>query len=560
MSVFSPKPEFFSSQSHTKQHSVSPFSSVDHFYEMYKSDPKLWKKTLKLHGPPTELGPKKAWITPKGKLKKGISTKMLACVYGGGDMCSKHGGDGAATHKLGYQHQFPHVAELGGSTTTPTAPKSKKDKYADGTLYPSSSKLVTPTAVNVPEAPPADPQTPEAALPTSSFKSEESLLGTPYLAKEDLQFVGLDTAMPAYGQLVAVDGKSVPYLGVTTNGNPLVKTPNGFKVLNSGLSLVTKTPKQQHTPWQHATEKSIVAAPTKLVEAMEAALDMKSSSKGGPHRYYFDSFAHNGYHAFIVGGMVRDWIATNGEKVSKDVDLVTDAPYHTVQHISGSKGAKFNDYHYIALCQVGSPNDKAHALDLTCLRSTDQYENHTGTQGGVKLGGTLATDCDSRDFACNALFYDPINKVIHDPTGRGIEDAKNKILSPSYVTEDGKKVWLSNPRLGVRVVKMLMRGYKASDQLKKDFTQDVFLQQMHTFVNLKSLSSAAAWTVRQIAGDLTNENSWGDLNTTTKNKVVERMKQFRQTMFDNGFGEVYKKYFAPALMDYTGSVVLAAGS
>ena len=46
----------------------------------------------------------------------------------------------------------------------------------------------------------------------------------------------------------------------------------------------------------------------------------------------------------------------------------------------------------------------------------------------VSIGYGLHMEAIYRDFTFNALSYDPFNRVVIDPTGRGVEDAINKFL------------------------------------------------------------------------------------------------------------------------------------
>lgn len=39
---------------------------------------------------------------------------LKKCIYGGGDLCKRQGGDGALDHGADYAHSFPTTAEIGG--------------------------------------------------------------------------------------------------------------------------------------------------------------------------------------------------------------------------------------------------------------------------------------------------------------------------------------------------------------------------------------------------------------------------------------------------------------
>ncbi len=542
---FSSTSEVFS----PKKSPHGPFVDAEQFFELRATNYTLWKSLLKAYGPPEGLGKTSDWLTAKGHVKKGLSgaSGLIPCVYGGGPLCAKHGGDGASSHKMGYVHKFPHSSELGGGSENTPPIQSKK-------LSGPSVQPPQPIA-GVPGVPaPAVSDAPKVATEQPT-QLQESSLGTPHVDPAQLAYLGVKNNTPGYGQLVQYGSHSLPFAGISVNGAYILKQGGQYKAVGAGDTYIKSTEeKKQFTPWSGADSSKVVKSPSFVSDKIKQVLQTQANEYCGPHQSYVDAFHKQGYHAFIVGGIVRDLISSKGSLLSKDVDIVSDAPYNIVRHVANKDGQLFNDWVPIALCQTGSKHDSAHALDMTCLRSADQFQSgpQTGTGGGVKLCGTLATDCSSRDFACNALFYDPHNDVIHDPTGRGISDAQNKLLSPSYVTPEGKETWLANPRLGIRTIKMLMRGYKMTDALKKDLTTEVFDKQMKQFMQEKSLKAIASWAIRQTCGDITNEQSWPELSATSKKKVLERLKQFKQTMVEAGFGSTYEKYLAPALMDLTG--------
>lgn len=73
----------------------------------------------------------------------------------------------------------------------------------------------------------------------------------------------------------------------------------------------------------------------------------------------------------------------------------------------------------------------------------------------------LLIDQRLRDFACNAVYYDPMNEVFIDPSGRGITDAKAKALNiiSDHVLE---RPIFRKANIPLRFFKFLLRGYEPS--------------------------------------------------------------------------------------------------
>jgi hypothetical protein len=80
----------------------------------------------------------------------------------------------------------------------------------------------------------------------------------------------------------------------------------------------------------------------------------------------------------------------------------------------------------------------------------------------AQFGADLDYDHRLRDFACNAVYYDPVNAIYIDPCGHGIEDARNRRLN---VVNDPT---LSHPvnrkaHIAMRMFKFIHRKYVPTD-------------------------------------------------------------------------------------------------
>jgi len=164
-----------------------------------------------------------------------------------------------------------------------------------------------------------------------------------------------------------------------------------------------------------------------------------------------------GFEVYLVGGTVRDIIA--GDR-SFDIDLVTTMPlrialpllksmYRYEPTISGQHG-------FVRIGGRPRSGDPFVDLKTFCL-----FQPGTGS---AVFGTSFETDVAHRDFACNSVYYDPVNKVIIDPTGRGLSDAKKKEL---YIVCDPQiRNSYHQAEVVIRFFKFLCRGFTCSEHTR----------------------------------------------------------------------------------------------
>lgn len=183
-----------------------------------------------------------------------------------------------------------------------------------------------------------------------------------------------------------------------------------------------------------------------------------------PGPRYFDLIEEiwgRGYEVFLVGGSVRDVL--NGDDPN-DVDLVSTIPFFFLSSIAesmfgpqGFSRHKKNGFMSIGLNAGNKSEEKGTLIDVK------NFFSHAPGTDYVEFGSDLNFDHRLRDFACNAVYYDPINSLFVDPCGRGIKDAKDKILN---VVNDPT---LSHPvhrkaHIAMRMFKFMHREYKPSEE------------------------------------------------------------------------------------------------
>jgi hypothetical protein len=192
----------------------------------------------------------------------------------------------------------------------------------------------------------------------------------------------------------------------------------------------------------------------------------------GPRYYEFISEIWlRGYEVYLVGGTVRDVLAGQS---SFDVDLTTTMPLQLLRPLIHSmfrnrpEGSQENGFIRIG----GAPESGDPFIDVKvfCHRSP-------GTKAAV-FGSDFQADVAHRDFSCNSVYYDPVNKILVDPTGRGVEDAVNRQLHLIHDPQYGNSRYHEGT-IAIRFFKFAVRK----------FTWDEATQRLILTTYLPSLAS-----------------------------------------------------------------------
>lgn len=118
---------------------------------------------------------------------------------------------------------------------------------------------------------------------------------------------------------------------------------------------------------------------------------------------------------YIVGGYIRDLLLGIP---SKDIDIVTDAPYDAMAKLFTNAGwsVKETGKQYLVL----NISKQGNHFEISNFRQDKD------NKGGVL--GTISTDCMRRDFTINALYLHMGSNTISDPCGSGLRDISNRTL------------------------------------------------------------------------------------------------------------------------------------
>lgn len=139
-----------------------------------------------------------------------------------------------------------------------------------------------------------------------------------------------------------------------------------------------------------------------------------------------NEYIKNNKEIFVVGGAVRDFIMGIEPK---DYDLVTNAlPEESIKilkkfNVSDEQGKSFGVIRVFTKDEPEGYEIASYRRDISLGRDTK------GDDQKVEMGKsvTMEDDCQRRDLAINALYYDIKNDKIIDLVG-GINDIKNNII------------------------------------------------------------------------------------------------------------------------------------
>ncbi|MCK6547517.1 hypothetical protein L6R52_16835, partial [Myxococcota bacterium] len=300
----------------------------------------------------------------------------------------------------------------------------------------------------------------------------------------------------ARGQRVelAINGEQVTgtLQGFDFRGRAVVTSDDGAKRIGSYDGLRTIGPDVAvKSPVAGLPANALSRPPEKLAKALVAAFDTEVAGEHSA-REYLDALHAEGYSVYLTGGAIRDAIrlyttkpdATVAEiaETLKDVDVVTTAPPPVVRRIAAkiapeyAEGAVWSppvvDQFGTVLIggpKAGLPNPEG--LDVNTIRSQGAFEApvvHPDTGESANpyvFDRSLLEDAGTRDFACNALYYDPLNGMLVDPTGRGVAEAAQNKLSISRWESLEK-----DDNIALRFFKFRMRGYDADPQMRRTIT------------------------------------------------------------------------------------------
>lgn len=179
-------------------------------------------------------------------------------------------------------------------------------------------------------------------------------------------------------------------------------------------------------------------------------------------------------HVYAVGGSVRDYVM--GLTEIKDIDLVIDLPDGGIkfaEYVRDNLGLTKTVVTYQTYGTAMFHFFKYPEYEIECVMTRkEQYKDKDSRNPETEFG-TIIEDSVRRDLTINALYMRVDDKEIKDPTTKGMDDMRNKLLR---VTNDNPHVVFSeDPLRIVRVVRFLCRfsGFKIDELTYQAMKDDV---------------------------------------------------------------------------------------
>lgn len=160
-------------------------------------------------------------------------------------------------------------------------------------------------------------------------------------------------------------------------------------------------------------------------------------------------------HVFIVGGSVRDFVMGNDPK---DIDIVLDIENGGIKFAEWVKEQNLTNT-IVTYPTYGTSMFKFHKYpdhEIECVQTRKEQYKDKNSRNPETSFGTIYEDSIRRDLTINALYMKPDGTII-DPTGKGLDDLKNKVLR---VTNDNPNVVFQDDPLRIlRVIRFKVRYY-----------------------------------------------------------------------------------------------------
>lgn len=269
----------------------------------------------------------------------------------------------------------------------------------------------------------------------------------------------------AYAGQMRLEGK---FVGYTSTDDLKIDIDGNQQLINNFLKVRPKDPFNRKAPnWTDCEiQDKIHEVPEEQIEKLQGLI--RRGISGMTYLDLIKEIYLRGYEIYCVGGTIRDVIRGDD---SNDIDLVTTMPIHLLEPLLDSM---FGDNNYSRAPEFGFINI---ASKGTKKDPTIDLKNFFLFAPGSKLasfGSNIFFDSKLRDFACNSIYYDPMNNKYIDPTGYGIQDAKDKKLRLV------KDLSIPHPEYNstgvpLRFFKFVLRGFTYTEETLNKIQKDYLL-------------------------------------------------------------------------------------
>lgn len=352
---------------------------------------------------------------------------------------------------------------------------------------------------NVLAAPKIYAKTDPFYLPKDALKKDVSL---EQVFKEESKLIEVEKpkgnpSYPMVGKMakIQVDGqkREATVLGFDYKERPIVHLKgdpsNETRIIKDPEIAKTFIPdKSEYQPCIKTLERGKVFKPTQeFCKLMNYALTRPIvGNKAAMH--YIDWLHNHGSEAFVLGGAIRDisreithrpnLTPDDAVKIVNDIDVSVVGSAQTAVKMFKDVHGNDPDLHVDGFAEYGCVHGKigeGAGFDYNAM----MIGNHTydprrvhpdipeeGALVPAKFGGMPEKCSEALDFCCNSLMYDPINELIIDPTGHGLEDAVHGLLrltgGEKLLKAPEETLAFKQPEMLQRFWKFRLRGMKSN--------------------------------------------------------------------------------------------------
>ncbi|WP_410600808.1 hypothetical protein [Amycolatopsis sp. lyj-90] len=244
--------------------------------------------------------------------------------------------------------------------------------------------------------------------------------------------------------------------GYDVDFQPVISTPLfGQQRASSHDAIRLKDRTASSAPnWTCLASSGLILKPTADEADQLASLLQQTVPSAPRHIDLINEIWLRGYEVFVVGGSVRDVLAG---LPTNDVDLVTTMPLQVLHCLVRGMYRISEQRPPRAACRNGHIRVGGQVGSLDPYMDLCVFKHHLPGTADAIFGSDFERDIWHRDFACNSVYYDPINKVFIDPTGRGLDDAVGSRLRTVYNSQVRSAYHIG--KVAVRAIKLVLKGF-----------------------------------------------------------------------------------------------------
>jgi hypothetical protein len=284
-----------------------------------------------------------------------------------------------------------------------------------------------------------------------------------------------DCALPRPGEHVTWFKLAVMHTGVllghTHDGRPHIETQSGHEFADS-FEVIRRADREgvSNPIWEPLPGNARFVLPVKHEADAFRSLLLRMAPPGTRPRDLMSEVYERGYEIFLCGRTVRDILTGRPPAFA---EIVTTMPLHLLHPLAVSMYSDANVWmgdsdRLEGHITIGSaPNEADTVVRIRLFRRANP-----GT-ADAEFGADFMLDVQHCDLSCTALYFDPFNNVLVDPTGYGINDVESKLLR--LVCEDACQDPRDGARIALKVVKLKLLQYSPApgqqDRLTSLFSQ-----------------------------------------------------------------------------------------